>query len=334
MKRAVALALVAAGCGGCGGALRLHAPEMSPSAPRPDAARIDFEPMGMRRGATVGQSSSGESIAPKPDAAAVLTAGMRSDLESRALHGGERGGYTVRCTLDRFAMRDESAMAGAERFATLYVDAACEIERSADHVLAWRGELRARAAAADGASPLSRDRGALQVLIDRMTADVTRELVSDLVVRVLGLETTASQRVFRDESERTRAGGVDDGPPGADALTGHANLEALQGAMHDDASHVRAAAWNAVAMASGPDETAELPTLDRDDDQLVRFFQYKALARRGTRAALAQLRTLASREDDALLAELARDALASEGLGLSRPTKNASAVTNGVTTSP
>jgi len=70
-----------------------------------------------------------------------------------------------------------------------------------------------------------------------------------------------------------------------------------------------------------------------DDDEQVRFYQYKALARAGTPEALAQLRAAAPREEDSLLAELVKDSLASVGIGLSRRT-NAASVTSGATTSP
>jgi hypothetical protein len=55
-----------------------------------------------------------------------------------------------------------------------------------------------------------------------------------------------------------------------------------------------------------------------DDDPLVRFQQYKALARLGTPGSLEQLRAMAEKEDDALLSEFVRDAIASGGIGLVR----------------
>ena len=82
---------------------------------------------------------------------------------------------------------------------------------------------------------------------------------------------------------------------------------------------MRAAAWNVAAMASGPGEpwpAAEKVALD--DDPLVRFVQYKALARVGSAGTLEQLKNAAQKEEEALLSEFLKDALASGGVGVAR----------------
>jgi hypothetical protein len=55
-----------------------------------------------------------------------------------------------------------------------------------------------------------------------------------------------------------------------------------------------------------------------DDDALVRFVQYKALARLGSAEALDRLGQAAAKEDEPLLAELLRDAAATRGTGFPR----------------
>jgi hypothetical protein len=241
----------------------------------------------------------------------------------------------VKCALERLAMRDESSLVGAKRFATLYVDASCEVQRAADKAIAWRGALRGRTCTAEGTSPLSRDKGILQVLLDRMISDASREMASDLAVRVLGLDGKPSERSFASEEQRASIGGLDDGPLGDATLSQRVTPAELTRALRDEARLTRAAGWNARAMAAGPGEpwSTEGPVA-LDDDDLVRFYQYKALARQASPATLAQLRVAAATEGDALLRELVKDSLASGGLGLARPAKNASAVTSGATTSP
>jgi hypothetical protein len=289
---------------------------------------LDLEPIGTKERAVVLRLPTGEALAPKPNAASILTEGMRAELRARALRGGERGGYAARCTLDRFAVRDEVKLAGAGRLAALYVDASCEVERLADHAVAWKGELRGRAAALGTTSPLAPSLPLVQSLVDRMVSDAAREMASDLAIRVLGLEAGPSARVFADDAARATGAGIDDGPLGAAALAQTITPEVTK-AKKDEAAATRAAAWNAIAM-NGEEPLDELAL---DDDEMVRFYQYKALARAGTPEALAQLRAAAPREEDSLLAELVKDSLGSVGIGVARRT-NATSVTHGTTTSP
>jgi hypothetical protein len=313
----------------CGGTtIALHPPELAASEARERGAKVDLDPIATRPAAAVLRLPSGESIATKPDAAEILTSAIRAELRARALRGGEPEGYSVQCTLDRFAVRDETKLAGAGRLAALYVDASCDVQRTADRALAWRGELRGRAAAVGMTSPLAPTLPLVQSMVDRMVSDAAREMAADLVVRVLDLEAGPSARVFADDAARASAAGIDDGPLGAAALSEEATPE-VKAAQKDDSAATRAAAWNAVAMSGALDTAGFVP----DGDDQVRFYQYKALARAGTSAALDQLRAAASRDEDTLLVELARDALASGGLGPPRRT-NASTVTNGTTTRP
>ena len=137
--------------------------------------------------------------------------------------------------------------------------------------------------------------------------------------------------------------GIDEGLIGDMALAERIDRAAIDVALGDPLVSVRAAAWNAVAMSVGPGDPWPLgDTFVTDDDARVRFYQYKALAREASAATLVQLQTAAKSEPDAMLAELAADALASGGIGsprLSRssrfsPSPNAITVTKGTTTSP
>jgi hypothetical protein len=71
-------------------------------------------------------------------------------------------------------------------------------------------------------------------------------------------------------------------------------------------------------MTAGPDGPWFASAVAFDEDPLVRFYQYKALARQGSASALAQIKDELSREEEAWLAELAKDALATGGIGLPR----------------
>ncbi len=314
--------------------VRLHAPDIAETDARSSAVKVDVEPLvtGAAVATTVG---TGEILAPHPDPSAVLTSAIRAELAGRALRGGESGGYVVRCTLDRFAIRDEEAVA-SRAFAVLYADAACDVLRASDSRLAWRGELRGRACAR-GSLTIERSSRRIQPLIDRMMSDAAREMASDLLVRVLGLSFAPSERVFEAEVKRSKLGGVDDADLGRAELAERiADRPALEQALGDTDADARASAWNLVAMTVGPGDPWPLgDTFVPDEDARVRFYQYKALAREASAATLTQLKDAASHETNALLQELARDSVASGGLGFPRtPRANATTATNGTTTSP
>ena len=313
--------------------MSLHAPVVAESLARTMPAKVDLEPITMKRGADEGTSISGKRVAfERPDPAGALTSGIRAELGGRALQGGEPGGYGVKCVLERFAIRTQSNVAATRTYAVLYGDLGCEVERVADHALAWRGMLRGRGAAVGG-STFARDSTILQKLADRLMSDVARELASDLAVRALNLVAGASARVFTDEEARVTAAGIDDTPLGASALAESAEKAAQASALlHDGDATVRASAWNVVAMASGPGDTWGLGVFAPDDDMLVRFYQYKALARQGSPAAMEELHKALSHEDESVLVDFARDAISSGGIGFART--KASAETNGTTMSP
>jgi hypothetical protein len=318
----------------CGSTVRLHAPVIAESTARTMAAKLELEPITMKPGADAGTSVNGKRVGfEHPDPAAALTAGIRAELAGRALQGGEPGGYAVRCSLERFAMRTQTNMAGTRAYAVLYADLACDAERTADHALVWRGMLRGRATAMGG-STFGRDASMMQKLADRMMSDAARELASDLAVRALDLVAGASARVFADEDERATLGGIDDTSLGAAALTESAEKAAqVAPLLHDSDASIRAAAWNIVAMASGPGDPWALGDVFTPDDELtVRFYQYKALAREASAATMAQLRGASAHEDESILSELARDALGSGGLTFPRTKANAD--TNGTTIKP
>jgi hypothetical protein len=248
---------------------------------------------------------------------------MRAELAGRSLQGGEPGGYLVRCALDRFAMRwNVDGLARTSAMMALYADLSCTVERAADHAPAWRGELRGRAAAI-GPDILAADVGLKQVLADQLMSDVSRELASDLAVRVLGLTGSPSLHVYANEKERVD--GVDDWPQiGAIALEESAeHVGPLLAKLHElrapDATRLRTAAWNGVAMTAGPGE--EWPVgwpIQFDDEPIVRFYQYKALARSGSPQALGEMRKALAHEEDSLCTELLRDSLTSDGIGVAR----------------
>jgi hypothetical protein len=308
----------------CGGALRLEAPNVAPSAAR-EPTRVDLDPI-----APGGEVEAGFE---PPGPAAVLTAAMGQELAGRALSGGEPGGYQVRCTLDRFAVRSETNVTEGEQLLALYADLSCEARRAQDGAVVWRGELRGRACE-KGSNVLGSNVGLTRTLATRALADASREMASDLALRALGLQAAPSVRVFADEAQQRALSGLDDTPWGPAALqeNGAAVERALRSRDERDAI-LRAAAWNVVAMAAGPGEPWRAgESLALDDDALVRFVQYKALARHASPAALAQLRAAAGSEGDAVVSEMLPDAVATGGLGVMRT--NAIAVSRGTSTRP
>ncbi len=300
---------------GCSaGPMVLNAPEVAMAAARAPCP-VDLEPI-TNRAAVVGDFM-------PPGPAAVLTAAMNGELRGRALRTAptarDPGGYAVRCTLDRFAVRTRESVTESQEVLALYADLSCEASRASDHAAVWRGELRARTFSED-ANLLGSDTSTRQRLLDRALSDAARELASDLAVRALGLLAEPSARVFTDADQQRLRAGLDDSPFGAAALqeTGATN-PSIQTAISDTSAPVRAAAWNALAMAAGPgDAWSASAKLTLDDDAAVRFAQYKALARLGSDTALAQLRSAAGNEGEPLLAEMVADALKSGGIGLAR----------------
>jgi hypothetical protein len=288
----------------------LHAPVIAPSQAR-DPTAVDLEPIAERA------RIDGDYAPPGPTA--VLTTAMKAELAGRALRGGEAGGYGVRCSLDRFAVRVHAGMTDSEEMVTLYADLSCEARRANDGAVVWRGELRGRTCAA-APNVLGSDANTTRRLADRAVSDAAREMASDLAVRALALLADPSARVFADEAQLRAGAGLDDTPYGAGAL--EENEGAVEGAMRASGERdagIRAAAWNVVAMAAGPgDRWTAGESLRLDEDPFVRFVQYKALARLGTATALAQLGAAADREEHPLLTEFLRDAIATRGIGLGR----------------
>jgi hypothetical protein len=307
-----ALALLA-----CSTPMALHAPACVPAPERPDATTVELSPITPAPGAAISLGSGDWS---GTDVTAVVTSGMANDLHARVLHGGADTRLVVRCALDRFAVRKDSDMTQTHLFGTLYADLSCEASRGKDGALVFRGELRARGAAT-ASTVLSGEDAVIQRLVDRMTSDVTRELASDLVVRALALSSTPSQRVFESEEAIHETAGVNDLPLGALALAeAPARIAPLLPSAATLEVGARAALWNAVAMSVGPgDPWPAGERLALDDEDFVRFYQYKALARFASPGTLAQLREARDKEPSALLAELVGDALSTGGIGLPRP---------------
>ncbi|WP_394827483.1 hypothetical protein [Pendulispora albinea] len=306
-------ATLATGCGS--GPLALHTPTLSPN-PRQGPPVLDFEPISPPLDPEAAIVVPGGVRAPGP--AAVLASGIRSEIEARAFHGGEPGGYVARCRLDRFALRRASDK--GHGYVIVYADLGCEVKRKADQAPVWRGELRGRSAALGTLQYFSDSSVMDQILADRAISDMTRELASDLAIRVLDLEGKPSARVFADQDAERQLAGVNDTPAGAAALTQDPEtVRPFADAAHrrdlDDVS--RAAAWNAVAMASAPDR----PWLGGietgiDKNTFIRFFQYKALARHATPPTLRELRTARGSEENDLLLEFLKDLEVPGGLAL------------------
>lgn len=308
--RAAAWLMMASGAVGCGGALRLDGPNVAAALAR-DGTRVDLDPIASGAGVEGGFEP--------PGPAAVLTAAMAQELAGRALSGGVAGGFLVRCTLDRFAVRSKTNVVESTQSAALYADLSCEARRARDQAPVWRGELHGRALER-GSNVLGSKPGLVQSLTSRALADASREMASDLALRALGLRAAPSVRVFADEGQQRDLAGLDDSPWGAAALQENGSeVRRVLASLDPRDPALRAAAWNVVAMASAPDDPwLGGESLKLDDDPLVRFVQYKALARHASPAALAQLCAAATAESDALLAEMARDALASGGIGVTR----------------
>jgi hypothetical protein len=308
MRSLCALATVA--LVGCGGPLTLNTPNVTPTLAR-EPTRVDLDPI-ETRGLVQGDFS-------PPGPAAVLTAAMGQELVGRALTGGDPGGYAVRCTLDRFVVRQAKRPFENTELLALYADLACEAKHATDGSLVWRGELRGRVCE-QATNVLGTAVGVTQHLVNRALSDAAREMASDLALRGLGLRAVPSARVFADDGQQRSSSGLDDTPWGPAAL--QENPGAVDHALHTlDARDVtlRAAAWNVVAMASSPDDPwLAGEKLSLDDEPLVRFVQYKALARHGGEVALGVLKGAADRDGDGFVAELARDALATGGIGVVR----------------
>ena len=317
-RLALLVLLIGGGVWGCGGAaVSLHAPRCARSVARSEPTRVDLEPLTTRKDATLDSTV----VLGHPEPAEVLTTALKEELDARALTGGEPGGYRVRCSLDRFALRMRMGMIGSATIATMYVDLGCAVETRTGQALIWRGALRSRsmATAATPLTPLSSETALVQSLADRTMSDASRELASDLAVRVLGLGGVPSARVFADEAARAASGGVDDTLYGAVALAEAPDRVGLAlPSLRDADPAVRAAVWNAVAMAAGPGDRWFAGDAPPDDEPVVRFYQYKALARSGSRVSLAKLRDLKKHEEEAWLVEMIDDALATSGLGLAR----------------
>lgn len=310
----LAVAAIATTAGCAPPTVTLHAPRCAPCTAREAPTRVEVEPLTTREGAAADSTLA----VGHPEPAEVLTSGLKEELAARALAGGAPGGYRVRCGLDRFALRARTGMVGSVAAVIVYVDLACAVEARETQALVWRGALRGRSLAS-GRMPLSGEAALVQSLADRAMSDVVRELASDLAVRVLGLGGAPSARVFADEAARASTGGVDDAPFGGAALSeARDKLALVLPSLGDLDPQVRAAAWNAVAMAMGPREPWLAPDTLLDDDPTVRFYQYKALARTANARALAKLEEARAREDEAWLRELLGDALATGGLGLPR----------------
>jgi hypothetical protein len=324
--------VVLAASAACGAsAVSLHAPSIAATLARSGAARIDLEPITTQPSVAASVADRGGFGAGDP--AAVLTTGMKAELGGRALRGGDPDGYVVRCALERFALRTQSNVAGTRAYAALYVDLTCEAHGGAERARVWGGRLRARDAATGGGT-FGREPATMQRLVDRLVSDAARELASDLAIRALGLSGEPSARVFTDEAERADLASIDDAPGGVAALSESADAatSAAKATRHAEPL-LRAAAWNVIAMAAGPGEPAPFSApFALDEDILVRFYQYKALGRMASTEALAQLRVAAAKEEESLLGDLARDAVATDGIGFART--NATAATNGATTRP
>jgi len=293
--------------------ITLNGPQTVANANAADATPIDFERITLPKRedpVVIGDLK----FAPPPPAD-VLSSVIASELRARAFQGGDRAGYVARCRLDRFAFRTDTELRYA--IAILYVDLSCSVTSKSDGSLAWRGELRGRGIGAGRKNEFENEDAMWQAFADRSMSDVTRELVSDLAVGALGLSGVASVRAFSNDDAEKATSSVNDGPLGPVVLAENPALTKREAVpqLTSRISPERAVAWNAVAMSSFPDEPwiGGIDTV-LDEDAFVRFFQYKALARHGSRATLLELRRANKKETQDLLKELLKDLLASDGL--------------------
>lgn len=329
------LGLVSVGCGSTH--IALHEPQCVTRGREAGATTIDFQPISL--------PSESDPVVPgdyaltPPPPNDVLTSAISSELNSRALKGGASGGYVVQCKLDRFALRMDTELRHA--IAVLYVDLNCSMFVKSDHALVWRGELRGRGMTGGPKNAFDHEDDMWQAYADRIMSDVVRELATDIAVGALHLQQTVSARAFANEDAEHQTAGVNDSPLGPVALSGDVALATRDAVpeLRSRVAGIRATAWNAIAMASSPD-SAWIGGVDTvlDDDAFVRFFQYKALARHGSRATLLELRRAHKRENQDLLKEFLKDAVESDGLGFPRnirtPADTQTTTTNGDDTSP
>lgn len=303
---------------GCGSTpIGLHAPQTVASASDSGATPIDFERITLPK--TNDPVVPGDLKFAPPPPEDVLTSAIRGELHARTFHGGDHAGYVVRCRLDRFAFRTDTQLRYA--MAILYVDMNCTVNTKSDNTLAWRGELRGRGVAGARKNEFDHEDDMWQAFADRTMSDVTRELASDIAVGALSLQGSATVRAFSNDDTEKATSAVNDGALGPVALAEDpAQTKRLAvPELTSRFSAVRAVAWNAVALASFPDEPwiGGIDTL-LDDDAYVRFFQYKALARHGSRATLLEVRRAHKRETQDLLKEFLKDLVASDGLTFPR----------------
>ena len=295
----------------------LNEPQTVASANVAGATPIDFEPITLPKKDEAIVKGDLDFAPPPPND--VLTASIASELRMRGFRGGDAGGYVIKCRLDRFAFRTDTELRYA--IALLYVDLNCSVTKKSDASLAWRGELRGRGIAAARKNEFDHEDTMWQAFADRTMSDVTRELASDIATGALELRGTPSMRAFANEDAEKAATGVNDSPLGPVALAEDvAQTKRLAvPELKSRFSAVRAVAWNAVALASFPDEPwiGGIDTV-LDEDAYVRFFQYKALARHGSRATLLELRRAHKKESQDLLKEFLKDLVASDGLTFPR----------------
>jgi hypothetical protein len=317
--------------------IALHAPQTVASASDAGATPIDFERITLPK--TNDPVVKGDLDFAPPSPADVLTSAVGSELRARTFHGGDHAGYIVRCRLDRFAFRTDTQLRYA--LAILYVDLSCTITTKSDNTLAWRGELRGRGIAAARKNEFDHEDDMWQAFADRTMSDVTRELASDIAVGALDLRGSATVRAFSNDDTEKATSAVNDGALGPVALAEDVpqTKRLAVPELTSRFSAVRAVAWNAVALASFPDEPwiGGIDTV-LDEDAFVRFFQYKALARHGSRATLLEVRRAHKRETQDLLKEFLKDLVASDGLTFPRqartPQEAQTMQMNGDETSP
>jgi hypothetical protein len=323
---------------GCGSThIALHDPQSVARAAQGDPTTIDFQPITLP--SETNPVVPGDYKLEPPPPNDVLTTAITGELNARALRGGAPGGYVVQCKLDRFAFRTDTELRYA--IAILYSDMNCSMFIKSDHTLVWRGELRGRAVAAGPKNEFDHEDDLWQAYADRTMSDMVRELATDIAVGALHLQQTVSARSFPNEDAEHQTAGVNDGQLGPVALSGDPKTVADQAVpeLLSRIAGMRATAWNAVAMASSPDQPwiGGIDTV-LDDDAYVRFFQYKALARHGSRATLLELRRAHKRENQDLLKEFLKDAVQSDGLSFLRnnrtPAEAQTTTTIGDDTSP
>lgn len=323
--------------GGLVGALTLIG--CAHTVPSPRALGTPHDTPSRLRLALMADARTGSTNEVGPDVARVLASEMATELSASAPRLPNRPNHVASCKLERFCIQEDWSRRQDWHLLIAYADVICDVRDASESVTNWRGLIRGRAAAALSPSVDFPERGS-RILVDRAIADLGRELASDLLVASLDDRPLATERIFRQPEAKVVFGGVLDAPRANLALVQDAERARELVESTDKSPAAMARHWNAIGLLAGGGR----PWLggirtNLSSDALVRFFQYKALARHASPATLRELERASAEEPISILQVFALDAVASSGLAPvgrhARPQRvSASRKTTGTTTNP